>query len=106
MMNNEKDRLIDITILDRAYKIKCTLEEEPQLRYSARYVDEQMKKVLQSGAAMNLDRIAVVTALNISNELLQLKRKQQQANQCVAEKLQHLLERLKNSLGTEEGIAV
>lgn len=105
-MKNDNDHVISVAILNRTYKIKCTPDEEYQLRDSARYVDQQMRKVSQSGTIMNTDRVAVVTALNICHELLQLKQEQTKSTQLMNQQLQNLLKRLKNSLGTEEGIAV
>ena len=106
MNDHLKNDVIDIKILDRVYKIKCTSEEARELQDSAQYLDEQMRKVRQSGSIMNTDRIAVVTALNICHELLQLKQEQTQITQIVKQRVRDLGERVKNFLGTEEEIAV
>ena len=105
-MSNDNSNVIDIKILDRIYKIKCTPEEARELKASAKYVDEQMRKVRQSGSVMNTDRVAVVTALNICNELLQLKQQQTHSLQMINQRLQHLRDRVKNSLASEEEITV
>lgn len=105
-MNDESNNLIEIKILDRAYKIKCTPDEARGLQASAQYVDEQMRKIRQSGSVMNTDRVAVVTALNICNEFLQLKQQQTQSIQLINQRIQNLQERVKNSLDIEEEIAV
>lgn len=105
-MNEDNSHVIDISIMDRTYKIKCTQDQARELQASAKYVDEQMRKVRQSSAVMNMDRVAVVTALNICNELLKLKQQQFQTVQNVKSKIQNLRERVKNSLATEEEIAV
>lgn len=103
---SDDNSVIDIKILDRTYKIKCTSDEARELQESAKYLDEQMRKVRQTGQVMNTDRVAVVTALNICNELLQLKQQQTQSLQTIKQRIQDLRERVKNFLATEEEIAV
>lgn len=106
MIDDSNGDVIDIKIFDRNYKIKCTEQDARELQASAQYVDEQMRKVRQSGSVMNTDRIAVVTALNLSHELLQLKQEHMQTTQRVNQRLQDLRDRVKNSLATEEEMAV
>ena len=86
--------------------MKMTSSISKSLTASARYVDEQMRKVRQAGLSMNTDRVAVVTALNISHELLLLKQEQNNTAQTLKQRVGDLRERVKNFLGTEEEIAV
>lgn len=62
---------VSINILEREYQISCSPSEEEALRKSARYLDEQMKKVKTHGTTLGFEKLAVMTALNISHELLQ-----------------------------------
>ena len=48
----------------------CPEEQEQALVTSARYLDKQMREIRDSGKVIGLERIAVMTALNISHELL------------------------------------
>ncbi len=105
-MNDEANNLIAIKILDRTYKIKCTSSEAQALQDSARYVDEQMRKIRQTGMITNTDRVAVVTALNICHELLQIRRQQNQCIDMMKQRIQDLHDRVKNSLAVEEEVAV
>ncbi len=75
-----QENIVTIKILDRLYKIKCTAKDAIDLQEAAQYVDDQMRKIRQSGHISSTDRLAVVAALNVYNELLQLKR---QKNQCI-----------------------
>ena len=65
---------VNITILDREYQIACSEEEYAPLLESARYLDEKMREVKAGGRIIELDRIAVITALNITHELVQARR--------------------------------
>jgi cell division protein ZapA len=41
------------------------------LTASARYLDQQMRQIRESGKVFGLDRIAVMAGLNLAHELLQ-----------------------------------
>ena len=61
---------INISILDKDYKVACPVGEQPALLASAKYLDGKMREVRDSGSIIGSERIAVITALNITNELL------------------------------------
>lgn len=61
---------INITILDKEYKIACPAGEQSALLESAEYLDKKMREVRDSGSIIGSERIAVITALNITHELL------------------------------------
>lgn len=61
---------INISILDKEYKIACPSGEQSALLASAEYLDTKMREVRDSGSIIGSERIAVITALNIAHELL------------------------------------
>ena len=61
---------INVSILDKDYKVACPVGEQPALLASAKYLDGKMREVRDSGSIIGSERIAVITALNITNELL------------------------------------
>lgn len=61
---------VTVHILDKEYQVSCPPEQKDALRDSARYLDQQMRKVRQSGKIIGSERVAVMSALNISYELL------------------------------------
>lgn len=102
----DANKVIDIKILDRVYKIKCTHDEARELQAAEKYLDEQMRKMRQASTVPNTDRVAVVTALNVCNELLKLKQQQNQLIQIINQRLQDLGNRVKNSLALHEEVTV
>lgn len=100
------ENIIAIKILDRTYNIKCLPEEAQDLQESARYVDEQMRKLRQSSSITNTDRIAVVTALNICHELLVLKKQQNQCIDSMNERIHDMQQRIQNYLAATDDVAV
>jgi cell division protein ZapA len=61
---------ISVSILDKDYKIACPAGEQPALLASAKYLDSKMREVRDSGNIIGSERVAVIAALNITNDLL------------------------------------
>lgn len=64
---------IDVTILDRQYRVACPDDERENLMASVAYLDQKMREIKQGGKVSGTDRIAVMAALNIAHELLSSK---------------------------------
>ena len=62
---------VSVKILDKEYQVSCRQDEVDALTAAARHVDGQMRQIREAGKVFGLDRIAVMTALNLANELLQ-----------------------------------
>jgi cell division protein ZapA len=61
---------INISILDKDYKVACPPGEQSALLESAKFLDLKMREVRDTGNIMGSERIAVITALNMANDLL------------------------------------
>ena len=68
---------VTISILGKELMVACPENERESLTAAARYLDERMREIQDSGKVIGAERCAVMTALNLTNELLQLR---QQAN--------------------------
>ncbi len=62
---------VTVTILGKEYQVACPEEQQAALITSARYLDQQMRSIRDTGKVVGGERIAVMAALNISYELLQ-----------------------------------
>ncbi len=61
---------VTVSILDKDYQINCAPDEVAALRQSAQYLDDKMREIKSSSNVFGLDRIAVMAALNIANDLI------------------------------------
>ena len=61
---------LDVTILGREYRIGCRESEREALMRSVAHLDTRMREIRDSGKVSGIDRIAVMAALNIANDLL------------------------------------
>ncbi len=71
-MKNEPE-LVTVRILDKEYRIGCGEGEREALIASAYHLDARMREIYNSGKVVGMDRIAVMAALNIAHEFLQLR---------------------------------
>jgi cell division protein ZapA len=92
-MSEERISRVSVRLLDREYQVACPAEERSDLLDSAEYLDAKMKEVRDSGKVVGLDRIAVISALNIANELMKLKRNGSSLDGDVGERVESALER-------------
>ena len=102
-MNEEQ--LIEVSILERTYKVKCGPNETQELHESARYVDQYIRQLQQSRHTVSLDRLAIITALNISHELILLKKQKNHYIELMNQRINDLQQKIENFVHiTEENI--
>lgn len=90
--------LISVSILDREYQFNCPADEREALKSAALHLDEKMREVKASGNLMALERIAVMTALNLSDELLKLRTRDEQRQNQVDSRIRMLADELDDAL--------
>jgi len=102
-MDNSNAEPITVAILDREYQFACQPEERKALREAAAYLDERMRAIRGGGRLMQLERIAVMTALNLSDELLKLKQHEQARKDKVDSRIHTLVSELDDALDDQLG---
>lgn len=65
---------LDVTILGREYRIGCREDEREALLQAVAHLDSRMREIRDAGKVSGVDRIAVMAALNIANDLLRERR--------------------------------
>jgi cell division protein ZapA len=64
---------VNVRILDREFTVGVEPAERDSLVAAATLLDARMREVRGSNRMAALDRVAVLTALNLAHELLQLR---------------------------------
>ncbi|MBV52916.1 MAG: cell division protein ZapA [Coxiellaceae bacterium] len=105
-MTTVTENLISIQILDRKYSIKCPTSEVLELQEAARVVQDNMKQLKRSGSISTTDQLAVVSALNVTHELLLLKKQNNNYINVMNKRLQDLQKRIEKFLAVEEEITI
>ncbi len=98
-MNNNQQP-VTVTILDKEYRISCLPEERDSLLQSAAYVDSKMREIRQSGRVIGTERIAVMMALNLANELLTNQKSKDDSNLTITRRIKSLQEKIEIALNT------
>lgn len=74
MSSSMQSKGINISIMGRDFSVACPPEEQEDLMDAARYLDKNMKEIQKTGKIIGAERCAIMAALNITNDLLQLRR--------------------------------
>ncbi len=69
----EAEHVTTVRIHGREYRIRGAADEE-YIRTVAEFVDRRMKEVAASTSSASSERVAVLAALNIADELFELRR--------------------------------
>ncbi len=64
---------VSVRVLDREYTVGVGADERDSLMAAARVLDEKMREVRGANRMAAVDRVAVLAALNLAHELLQLR---------------------------------
>ena len=70
---SEKPKALEVNIMGRNYRVTCAEEEREALLAAVAYVDRKMTEIKALKKVAGTERIAVMAALNIANELLSIR---------------------------------
>jgi cell division protein ZapA len=97
-MENSNPETISVAILDQEYQFACPVDERKALKEAAIFLDERMRSIKGAGRLMALERIAVMTALNLSDELLKLQKNEKYRQENVDSRIRLLANELDDAL--------
>lgn len=90
---------VSVRILEKEYQVACPASERTDLLDSAELLNAKMREIRDSGKVVGLDRIAVMAALNMANELLQTRAKDEAMESTLGPRLKLLSDRVESALG-------
>jgi len=90
---------VTIKILEKEYNVACPIEEKASLLASAEFLNLKMREIRDSGKVVGLDRVAVMAALNIANELLKAQGQDEELKNIVGLRIRAMREHLDSALG-------
>lgn len=64
---------ITVEILDKTFQLSCPEGEETNLHRAARFLNQKLKDLKENNRTLDKERIAIITALNITHELFKLQ---------------------------------
>ncbi len=90
--------LLSLHIMDFEYRVSCPPEEREALTEAARYLNDKMREVRDSGKVLGTERIAVTAGLHLAFELLGRRAEVRQEQALTDERLRGLVEKLDHAL--------
>jgi cell division protein ZapA len=99
-VNDENDApsTVLVKILDKEYQISCPPSEQEALLRSARYLDENMRKIKSRGNIHGMEKISVMAALNITHEMLAKNRQVNEMRHNTVQQLKFLEDKIERTL--------
>lgn len=93
---------VNVRILEKEYQFACREEERVALLEAADYLDRMMREIRSSGRIVGLDRIAVMAALNMANELLSQQNSEREIAETAIQRIRRLHEKLDTELDGDD----
>ena len=93
---------VSVRILDKEYKVACPADERTDLLDSAEILNAKMLEIRDSGRVVGLDRIAVMAALNMANDLLHAQARDRLLEGDLSSRLKIISERVESVLGESQ----
>lgn len=91
---------VSVRILEKEYQVSCPANERTDLLDSAELLNKQMREIRDSGKVVGLDRIAVMAALNMANELMKSRVQGEAFDSEMGSRLKVLNSRLDDAIGS------
>ncbi len=96
---NEESNPINVHILGKDYLVGCREEEKEALLKAAKYLDKKMREVRDGGKVIGSERIAVITALNLTHDLLYDRNSQENQTHTLDDGIQRMVKKIDGALG-------
>jgi cell division protein ZapA len=97
---------ITIRILEKEYHVACPAEEKSALVASAELLNAKMREIRDSGKVVGLDRVAVMAALNLANELIRTQGQDEELKNIVGLRIRAMREHLDSALGPAKQLSL
>jgi cell division protein ZapA len=97
-VSDKESATVTVRILEKEYFVSCPQDERADLIDSAEYLNKKMREIRDTGKVVGADRIAVMAALNMANELLRLRKLDQELQGAVSGRVKNMRERVETAL--------
>ncbi len=94
---------VNVSILGKEFMVACPEEERLALHAAAKYLDSKMREIQEGGRVIGAERCAIMAALNIANELLELRQQTNGAAPELDKKLKFLHNKINQVLSEDLG---
>jgi len=89
---------VSVRILEKEYQFACPASERNDLLNAAEFLNAKMRQIRDSGKVVGLDRISVMAALNLANELLKGRSRDELMDSSLGLRIKNMRERVESAL--------
>lgn len=100
---NDEVKPITVTIFDKDYIVGCKDDEREALFASVQYLNRKMVEQRDNGKVIGSERIAVMAALNITHEYLEIRRNSESMTSDIGEGIARIQSKIAKALGRGNG---
>ncbi len=93
-----KQTATTVEIMGKSYQIKCFESEIESLQKAALFLEEEMRRARDVAHVLSIDRIAVISALNITHRFLNLENEYQRQQHEIQQRLRDLQTKIENAI--------
>ncbi len=90
---------VSVRIMEKEYVVACPYDERSALLDAAEFLNARMREIRDTGKVVGLDRIAVMSALNLAHEFLRIKERESKVDSGAGQRVRVLRERVESALG-------
>ena len=92
---------VALRLIDREFLIACAPEEREGLLEAASYLDQKMREVRSHAKAPSFERLAVLTAISVAHEFINLRRQHKGQSQRLSDSVANLRSKLNAALESD-----
>jgi cell division protein ZapA len=89
---------VSVQILDKEYLIACPPEEQDDLLKAATLLNQRLKQIREQGKVMGTERLVIMAALNMANELSKLAAREERGTSELGSRVRGMRERVERAL--------
>ena len=97
---------VSIRILEKEYQVACPASEKSDLIAAADLLNQSMRDIRERGKVVGLDRVAVMAALNLANEVIKFRSRDEELNNSFGPRIESLRDKLDTALGNSKQLSL
>jgi cell division protein ZapA len=91
---SQETHSVTVQLIGYQYRFACLPAERDELLEAAHYLSDRMSEIRDHGKHLNLEAVAVMTALNLSHELLCQQRHAAEVDAIISRQVRDLLQKV------------
>ena len=103
-MTDQESTMLSIQIVGKFYDVKCPTDQVQTLQQAAQFLDIKMRDIRNNFLHLNEERLAIMAALNITSELLQMQKLVPENNEELAAKIKNIQHKIHEVLTPQESL--